>query len=101
MECIVALYPGDVILPEHILENISRAEMRGSEVLKAQEGHPASKAGGESLIPLRTHEIELEKQVLLDALKVCGNNRSRTAAYLGISRRTLYRRLEEYEIPFK
>ncbi len=43
--------------------------------------------------------IELsEKELILKALDECGNNRTCAAAKLGISRRTLQRRLKEYGI---
>ena len=40
---------------------------------------------------------ETEKAKILAALKSVGNNRSKAARVLGISRRTLYRKLDEYE----
>lgn len=39
---------------------------------------------------------ELEKRYLLRVLKVVNDNRSRAATLLGIDRRTLYRKLDEY-----
>lgn len=39
---------------------------------------------------------ELEKQAVLDTLKECNNNKSETAKKLGISRKTLYIKLEKY-----
>lgn len=43
-------------------------------------------------------ELDDEKERILAALKQCGGNRSRAARALGISRATLYRRLEAFEI---
>jgi DNA-binding NtrC family response regulator len=40
---------------------------------------------------------ELERQHILRVLSEAGNNRERAAAILGISARTLYRKLREYE----
>jgi DNA-binding NtrC family response regulator len=40
---------------------------------------------------------ELERQHILRALDETGGNRERAAAILGISSRTLYRKLREYE----
>jgi PAS domain S-box-containing protein len=45
---------------------------------------------------VREHEDEKER--ILAALKKCGANRSRAARLLGISRATLYRRLEKFGI---
>lgn len=39
-----------------------------------------------------------EKEMILEALKVCKNNKSKAAEHLHISRSTFYRRLEEYGI---
>jgi len=41
---------------------------------------------------------EAEKQMILRALKACDDNRTRAAAQLGISRRTLHRKLKEYGV---
>lgn len=39
---------------------------------------------------------DLEKQAIAQALKACGGNRTRAAEQLGISRRTLHRKISEY-----
>jgi DNA-binding NtrC family response regulator len=41
---------------------------------------------------------EMEKRYLTHILKVTGGNKVRTASILGINRRTLYRKIEEYKI---
>ena len=46
----------------------------------------------------RPRRQKLNRDMLLDALRICNNNRSSAADYLGISRRTLYRKLEEFGI---
>lgn len=99
IECIVALYPGDVILPEYILENIPRTEVQERNQMRTEELPGEYEEGQQNL--LRTNYVDLEKQTILHALEICQNNRSKAAEYLGISRRTLYRRLEEYQIPFR
>ena len=48
-------------------------------------------AGGLSL-------VALEKEVIRRALDLCGGNRSKTAAYLGIPRHVLVYRISKYEI---
>lgn len=40
----------------------------------------------------------IDREEILAALKATGNNKSRAAEYLGISRRTLYRKLEQLDI---
>jgi DNA-binding NtrC family response regulator len=41
----------------------------------------------------------LERQRILAALASCGGNQKQAAELLGISRRTLLRRLDEYAVP--
>ena len=41
---------------------------------------------------------EMEKKVLAHALKACGGNKSQTAKKLQISLRTLYYKLEKYNL---
>jgi DNA-binding NtrC family response regulator len=48
---------------------------------------------------LRNQVQAIERQHILDALTRCGGNQTRAAKELGISRRTLITRLEEYNIP--
>jgi DNA-binding NtrC family response regulator len=48
---------------------------------------------------LRQQVKEVERQHILNALTRCGGNQTRAARELGISRRTLISRLEEYNIP--
>lgn len=40
-----------------------------------------------------------EQQRIVDALKACGGNQTRAAQSLGISRRTLINRLDEFQVP--
>ncbi|MBI5481966.1 MAG: hypothetical protein HY906_24135 [Deltaproteobacteria bacterium] len=40
-----------------------------------------------------------ERQAIIDALRRCNGNQGLAARELGIARRTLIRRLEEYQLP--
>jgi DNA-binding NtrC family response regulator len=42
--------------------------------------------------------VEMEKHLIRQALRVCAGNRTEAAVHLGISRRTLHRKLNEYQI---
>jgi DNA-binding NtrC family response regulator len=48
---------------------------------------------------LKDAVTELERQRIIDALKACGGNQTRAAEMLGISRRTLVNRLDQYDLP--
>ena len=43
--------------------------------------------------------VEMEKEAITAALKEVGGNRREAAEMLGIGERTLYRKINEYEIP--
>ncbi len=63
----------------------------------APHDHGSTMAFGSGSLP---HEMEaLERQRILDALAKCGGNQTQAAEMLGISRRTLLRRLDEYAVP--
>lgn len=47
-------------------------------------------------IPART--AELEKKLIISALRECGNNKSKAIEKLNISRKTFYKKLKEYKI---
>lgn len=98
IECIVQLYSGDLILPQYILENT----MEYQHPLY-QEQRPAAlvpESVSQPFPPAPKPQI-ITKEELRNALQICGNNRTNAARYLGISRRTLYRKLEEYGFPDK
>lgn len=54
---------------------------------------------GERVVRLRDAMEDMERQRILDALRACGGNQTRTAEVLGISRRTLLNRLDQYGVP--
>ena len=59
---------------------------------------PSEDKGETSLGTLAEQMDEMEKKVLAQALKVSGENKSRTAKQLNISLRTLYYKLEKYHL---
>lgn len=59
-------------------------------------GAPAARAGAAVALSPAVTLGENEKAQILAVLKEVGGNRSRAAQVLGISRRTLYRKLDEY-----
>ena len=109
IECIVQLYPGDMILPEYILENVTGfqeemkmeeekteepiAEAKPEPDVEKVQLEPEKVPSPEKRIP--TKPSALKEDEIRKALEVCGNNRSEAAKYLGISRRSFYRRLQQ------
>ena len=59
---------------------------------------PGWRLGGEAPSEARP-EAPLSRERIVEALDACAGNQSRTARMLGISRRTLITRLDEYGIP--
>jgi len=65
-------------------------------VVPVEDESPRS-VDAQAIEPLRSLQ-EMEKEAILDALQRVGNNRRKAADILGISARTLYRKLKEYGI---
>lgn len=93
-------WPGNIRELENIIE-------RSAILARDRITEDMIPGGGESLPRegQRTDPVQeqgrlkkTEKQVILDALREAGNNRTRAALMLGISRRTLQYRLKEYGI---
>jgi len=84
IERAVALARGSLITIEDLPEKIRNASSQTSAILAAAKA---------KRIPL----AELERNYILEILQECGGNKSRAAEILGLDRKTLYRKLEEYE----
>ena len=87
---------GSVILPEHV---------PGDPVLGFDD--PGLEDEGENDhdftdvfdVPTRLGVETVERERIVKALEACGGNQTRAAKLLGISRRTLVNRLDEYGLP--
>ncbi len=66
-----------------------------NQLLKASDHRQDKK---ESHLELRRRVASAERDSLIDALKKCNNNRSQAIRLLGISRRTFYKKLKQYQI---
>jgi DNA-binding NtrC family response regulator len=82
LERAVTLSPGTTIHPEDLPPRIQSAGRAASIVADASRRH----------VPLR----DLEREYILEILRQVGGNKSRAAEILGLDRKTLYRKLEEY-----
>jgi transcriptional regulator with PAS, ATPase and Fis domain len=94
MECIVQLYPGDMIQSEYIMENVTGYY---TNVPLAEENEEPP----ELSFTATSKRRDLTRDEIVKALDACGKNRSEAAKYLRIARRTLYRKMEEMDIPLK
>ena len=92
IERAVVMSTNGVILVEDLPESVSRADDRDAEAILQQKPDSASDR------PLREVVGEFESQVIHEALARNGGNRARTAIALGISRRALLYKLQEYGI---
>ena len=87
VERAVILCDGDLLLPEHFgladaAEPAPKTEL-SPRVVHAQEG-------------LKERIRELERKAYEDALSGCGGNKSKAMQKLGVSRRTFYKRMHEF-----
>jgi transcriptional regulator with PAS, ATPase and Fis domain len=94
----VLLCEGAAIEPQHL-----PAELRGGDVTNALESaplvthHPRKEDFTREL--RATDPPAVERDLIVDALRLCRGNQSRAAKLLGISRRTLVSRLTQYDLP--
>ena len=82
------------------LADLERLAPRAGDLAPATAGREEME-GGLPLGPLPAGGLSLvalEKEVIRRALDLCGGNRSKTAAYLGIPRHVLVYRINKYEI---
>jgi DNA-binding NtrC family response regulator len=86
IERLVVLADGDVITRAEVDRELGRAPARSTP--------PSAEQGGD--LSLDSRRKESEKEALLRALSQAGNNRTRAARLLEVSRRTLYNKLREH-----
>lgn len=79
------------------LGRIEAAIDRARRQLASQRDAPAAQGGGSSVPAPATTIADLERIAILDSIERHGGNRSAAAKELGISRRTLYNKLELYQ----
>lgn len=99
-------WPGNIRELRNVIERavlISDGSSLSEHDLFDELPHQPVSGGPESAV--RTWEgvsqqlYELERQRVVEALSECGGNQTQAAAQLGISRRTLVSRLDEYGLP--
>jgi transcriptional regulator with PAS, ATPase and Fis domain len=83
IERLVLLAKGAELTTTDLLDSLHTGEVEGDACPLAKPEH-------------RVNLQAMEKQMILQALKLCGGNQTQTARHLGMSRRTLAYRLEKY-----
>lgn len=92
-------WPGNIRELRNCIE--SAVVLCGADEIQLEDLPPAvSKAGTEKaiIVPANLTLDEAEKIIILQTLAANKNNKSKTAELLGIGRKTLHRKLEEYGI---
>ncbi|WP_342378953.1 sigma-54 dependent transcriptional regulator [Myxococcus stipitatus] len=102
LERLVVLADGQTLTGEDVMRELARQPGLSSPVPPASHATPtapesgAQATGSESGRTLESQRKDMERQAMVDALKRAGDNRTLAARLLGISRRTLYNKLEEH-----
>ncbi|MCZ2109039.1 MAG: sigma-54 dependent transcriptional regulator [Dehalococcoidia bacterium] len=92
MERALIVARGPSILPDHL-----PASFLGSPATSSASAQPASSApGGESILAFDLSIQAAERDQIRRALEAAGGKRMEAARLLGLSRRTLYRKLDKY-----
>lgn len=92
-------WPGNVRQLRNCIE--SAVVMTSGTVITLDDLPPSIRPKDESPslhIPIGVSMAEAEKQIILQTLSAQGGNKTRTAEVLGIGRKTLHRKLDEYGI---
>jgi len=93
-------WPGNIRELRNLVERmvvLARGKVLDVKDIPAQVREKAG-AGGEVRIDAELTVDEMEKRMIVQALEKTGGNRTKAAEKLGISRRTLHRKLNQYEI---
>lgn len=86
-------WPGNIRELQNVIERaviLARQSITVQDLPETLRSRPATDQDSEGLLK------EMEREVIVAALKSCGDNRRLTAEKLGISRRTLQYRLKQY-----
>jgi transcriptional regulator with PAS, ATPase and Fis domain len=94
-------WPGNIRELRNLVAKLAMAtearQISGVEVATALNGEAATPNRSSAAVPLGNLE-NMEEQMIIRALEQTGGHRAQAAEQLGISRRTLSRKLREYEI---
>ena len=94
-------WPGNIRELRNLVAKLAMAtedrQITGAEVIAELCGEPIRASRASGAVPLGNLD-NMEEQMIIRALEQTGGHRAQAAEQLGISRRTLSRKLREYEI---
>ncbi|MCC6554389.1 MAG: sigma-54-dependent Fis family transcriptional regulator, partial [Polyangiaceae bacterium] len=99
MERAAVLCGGDEVRPEHLPARIASTEAGAAPPREAPPPAPGARTLLVEPPDERLGPEELERRRISDALDQCAGNQTRAAMMLGISRRTLLKKLDMYGLP--
>jgi two-component system response regulator AtoC len=92
VERLIVLYDGPKVQRAHVERELTREAARDRAPRSSAAPEPRPRQG------LDAQRRDAEREAIVEALSHAGNNRSLAARILGVSRRTLYNKLEEFEL---
>ncbi|WP_294453106.1 sigma-54 dependent transcriptional regulator [uncultured Bacteroides sp.] len=95
-------WPGNLRQLKNIVKRatlLARGEFITPLELGEEPNEKQSDNQNQVIIGSSLNKEETEKQLIINALKQTGNNKSKAATLLGIDRKTLYNKLKHYDIP--
>lgn len=98
IEHAVTLSHGDTITPEHLPDYLFDEQAAGNLLPGWRTGYGAGASRGRLKSQGPVKWIDVEKEMILEALRKSRGKRSQAAKMLGWSRSTLYRKLKNHEI---
>ncbi|WP_448873167.1 sigma-54-dependent transcriptional regulator [Desulfobulbus propionicus] len=102
MQCLLSYdFPGNVRELKNIIERVSvlsAGPIISPKDLPGDLQNPKNDYNANSLAPLAEAMARAEKQYILRALAHCGNNRTKAAVALGISRKNLWEKMKLHQI---
>lgn len=95
-------WPGNIRELSNFIERLviftESRTITASDVLNAWGTLPTSEGNSTGELDLKELRQDSEKELVAEALKRSGGNRSQAARILGVSRRTLYNKMEEFRL---